>query len=543
MKVGLFGGTFDPIHNGHINLAEQFLREMNLDEVWFLVTPQNPWKQGNQLSDDYLRLQMVTLALKDHDHLIASDYEFHLEKPSYTYKTLRKLREEFPDNEFFLLIGADNWVKFDHWAEHEEILQNHHIAVYPRKGFDVDESTIPEGVTLVNMELYDVSSTQIRQMIEQGDDVSSFVPKQILELLKTQCKQPQNHQIVKPRTAVVILNWNGAEMMKRFLPSVVKNTMEDADIWVADNASTDDSLSLLKQEFPSVKTIALDRNWGFAEGYNKALSQIQADYFVLLNSDVEVTPHWLDPLVKCLNENPDVVAVQPKLLKANLEIAKQQNVFEYAGASGGFIDKYGYPYCRGRLFDIVEPDNGQYDEPLEIHWATGACLMIRSKDYFEAEGLDGRFFAHNEEIDLCWRLRIAGKKIMCIPQSRVFHLGGGTLPQGNPRKTYLNFRNNLTMLYKNLPESRLNPVMRMRLLLDYVAALQSVLKGNKEDAKAIVRARHDFKKWKKNFMDDRARIQSSRELTVNKDLSSFSILWHFFALGHKTWNRLPLPKP
>lgn len=341
------------------------------------------------------------------------------------------------------------------------------------------------------------------------------------------------------KTAIVILNWNGAKMMRRFLPSVVENSTGDCEVWVADNASTDESLELLRTDFPSVKTIVLDKNWGFAEGYNKALSQIEAEYFVLLNSDVEVTPHWLDPLVRCLDENPDVVAVQPKLLKATTspqEVGKL--MFEYAGASGGFVDKYGYPYCRGRIFDVVEEDKGQYDEPIEIHWATGACLMIRAKDYQESGGLDGRFFAHNEEIDLCWRLRIAGKKIMCIPESRVFHLGGGTLPQGNPRKTYLNFRNNLTMLYKNLPEKRLKPVMRMRLFLDYVAALQSLLKGNLGDVKAIIRARKDFNNWKNDFAEDRKRIQISRQLDVESDLSETFLLWQFYACGKKTWSKI-----
>ncbi len=536
MKVGLFGGTFDPIHNGHISLAEQFLKELHLDEVWFLVTPQNPWKKDNRLSDDAFRLEVVKKALEGHKGLVASDYEFHLEKPSYSYKTLRHLREDYPETEFTLLIGADNWVKFDHWAEHEEILQNHNIAVYPREGYEVGEATMPEGVALVKTDLYNVSSTQIREMLSRGEDVSALVPLQTIELIANKYNQK------KVKTAVVILNWNGAEMMRRFLPSVVENSMPDSEVWVADNASTDNSLEVLAKEFPTVKTLVLEKNWGFAEGYNKALSQIDAEYFVLLNSDVEVTPHWLEPLTKCLDENPDVVAVQPKILKGSMDTwAKdiENPMFEYAGASGGFVDKYGYPYCRGRLFGIVEQDKGQYDEPMEIHWATGACLMIRAKDYKESGGLDGRFFAHNEEIDLCWRLRIAGKKIMCLPESKVYHLGGGTLPQGNPRKTYLNFRNNLTMLYKNLPENRLKPVMRMRLVLDNVAALQSLLKGNMGDVKAIYNARKAFKEWKNDYSEDRKKIQSMRKLTANKDLTPISILWQFYALGKKKWDKLP----
>lgn len=344
------------------------------------------------------------------------------------------------------------------------------------------------------------------------------------------------------KTAVVILNWNGAEMMRRFLPSVVACTTTDSEVWVADNASTDNSLEVLKNEFPTVKTVVLEKNWGFAEGYNKALAQIDAENFVLLNSDVEVTPHWLEPLVEHLDKNPEVAAVQPKLLKADINIKASENndaSFEYAGAAGGFIDRHGYPYCRGRLFDVVEHDYGQYDSPMEIHWATGACMLIRAKDYFDAGGLDGRFFAHNEEIDLCWRLRIAGKKVVCIPESKVYHLGGGTLPQGNPRKTYLNFRNNLTMLYKNLPEQDLKKVMRMRYILDYIAAAQSLLKGNIGDVKAICRARRDFNKWKNDFNTDRMNIQANRKLSASKDLAHLSLLWQFFAMGKKTWDKLP----
>ncbi|MCQ2243145.1 MAG: glycosyltransferase family 2 protein [Bacteroidaceae bacterium] len=335
-------------------------------------------------------------------------------------------------------------------------------------------------------------------------------------------------------SAVIILNWNGVEMMRRFLPSVVEHSPE-ADVIVADNGSTDDSLSMLERVFPTVKTIALDKNYGFAEGYNRAIKQVEGkyEYVVLLNSDVEVTEDWLSPLVAFMDEHPDCAACQPKLLAYH-----DKQMFEYAGAAGGFVDKFGYPYCRGRIFSTVEKDEGQYDKTLEIHWATGACMMVRMKDYLDYGGLDGRFFAHNEEIDLCWRLRILGKKIYCVTDSKVYHVGGGTLPQGNPRKTHLNFRNNLTMLFKNLPEKDLKKVMRARYWLDRVAMLQSLAKGNIADVKAIMKARKDFEEWKADFEKDRADIQLKRKLHGSQDLTNKSILWQYFALGKKKFSEI-----
>lgn len=535
-RIGIFGGTFDPIHKGHVALAERFLEHMLLDEVWFLVTPQNPWKKDTNLTDDAFRLSMVKESLKNHTRLIASDYEFNLPKPSYTYQTLRRLRAEYPDTEFIILIGADNWVKFDQWAEAAEILKNHRLAVYPRKEYDVDEAAMPEGVTFFKTEFYDVSSTQIRDMISRGENITALVPEGVAPMLY------EKYGKKTMKTAVVILNWNGAKMMRRFLPYVVQHTMKEAEVWVVDNASTDDSLELLRTSFPTVKTLAFQKNWGYAYGYNKAIDTIDADYFVLLNSDVECSPGWLEPLVRCLDDNPDVVAVQPKLLQAYMDTPAEnitESTFEYAGAAGGFVDKFGYPYCRGRLFDVVEKDHGQYDSAIDIHWATGACLVVRAEEYKKAGGLDGRFFAHCEEIDLCWRLRIAGWRIMCVPESRVYHLGGGTLPQGNPRKTYLNFRNNLTMIYKNIPEQRLKSVMRIRRLLDYVAMLQSLVKGNRADATAIWNARRDFRNWKHSFRQDRTDIQTNRRLSADRDLAPLSLLWQFFAIGRKTWDKLP----
>lgn len=351
--------------------------------------------------------------------------------------------------------------------------------------------------------------------------------------------EDRNRRDTAPKTyaaelAIVILNWNGRDMMRKYLPSVVEYS-DGAEIVVADNASTDGSIEMLRQEFPTVRTIVLDRNWGFAEGYNKALQQIDAEYYLLLNSDVRVEKGWLEPMMSYLRKHDDVAACQPKLLSE-----LNPSCFEYAGACGGFIDRYGYPYCRGRVLDTVERDRGQYNTVMEILWATGACLLIRSADYWEAGGLDGRFFAHNEEIDLCWRLNNMGRRVVCVPQSKAYHLGGGTLPKGNPRKTYLNFRNNLTMLYKNLPDGELKPVMRMRRLLDYIAAVQMLVLGRSlGDFKAVIRARRDFRLWKKQFDKDREAINKNRKSTFVPGKMSFSLIWQYYVNGIRTFDRLP----
>lgn len=330
-------------------------------------------------------------------------------------------------------------------------------------------------------------------------------------------------------TAIVILNWNGAHMMKTYLPTVLDYSQDEGEVWVADNASTDNSMDMLRRDFPQVRTLQLDQNYGFAEGYNKALSQIEADYYVLLNSDVEVTPGWLATLRNYMDAHPEVAACQPKLLSV---FARDK--FEYAGASGGLLDKYGYPFCRGRIFDTVETDRGQYDDVAQIHWATGACLMVRAEDYWRVGGLDGRFFAHNEEIDFCWRLRLLGRAIVCVPQSVVYHVGGGTLPKGNPMKTFLNFRNNLTMLYKNLPDDQLSHVMRVRCFLDYLAAFQTlILNRNVADFKAIIKARRAFRKWRHSFDADRADIQSRRVPTLMDELAPLSIIWQYYVRRRK----------
>lgn len=337
------------------------------------------------------------------------------------------------------------------------------------------------------------------------------------------------------RVAIVILNWNGRKMLAEYLPSVLDYSRADADIYVADNASTDDSVDFLQQHYASeVKLIQLEKNWGFAEGYNRALAEIDAEYFVLLNSDVEVTHHWLTPLIEFMDSHEEVAACQPKLLSLT-----DKDFFEYAGASGGFIDRYGYPFCRGRIFDTLEEDNGQYDYRQEIFWATGACLFIRAKDYADVGGLDARFFAHNEEIDLCWRLRLRGRKIYCIPESVVYHLGGGSLPKGNPMKTFLNFRNNLTMLYKNLPESELRHVMRWRWFLDYLAAWKMLLLDwNVGEFKAVYRARRAFKAWRKDFSADREQIQQSRAEGTATGMYAHSILWQYYVKGNHHFSKL-----
>ena len=336
------------------------------------------------------------------------------------------------------------------------------------------------------------------------------------------------------KVAIVILNWNGEKMLRQYLPSVIQYSRDEAMVYVADNASTDNSLELLRTHFPEVKLVILEKNWGFAEGYNKALKQIDAEYYLLLNSDIEVTHHWLTPMIEFLDSHDDVAACQPKLLSIF-----DKDSFEYAGASGGYLDRFGYPFCRGRIFETVEKDNGQYDYATDILWATGAALMIRAKDYWEAGGLDGRFFAHNEEIDLCWRLRIMGRRIVCLPESYVYHVGGGTLPKGNPMKTFLNFRNNLTMLYKCLPDEELKYVMRWRWWLDYLAAWEMlILKRNLGDFKAIYRARRAFKRWKKDFSDDRKKIQQSRVAKQIPEQKRFSLLWQYYAKGRKTFSAL-----
>ena len=337
------------------------------------------------------------------------------------------------------------------------------------------------------------------------------------------------------KVSVVILNWNGAGMLRKFLPGVVEHSQgEGVEICVADNASTDDSRELLRKEFPGVRLIELAVNYGFAEGYNRAFQQVEAEYVVLLNSDVEVTPGWLLPLCTYMDAHPETAACQPKLRSE-----RNKECFEYAGAAGGYLDIYGYPFCRGRIFDVVEEDKGQYDSVASVFWASGAALFIRLKDYREVGGLDGRFFAHMEEIDLCWRLGSRGRGLVCVPQSVVYHVGAATLKKESPRKTFLNFRNNLLMLYKNLPEAELKRVLRIRGLLDIVAMVVFFLKGEKENAKAVIQARKEFKQLRPSFEASR---KDNLLHTVTDDVQgkcSFSILWKYHVCGAKYFSQLP----
>lgn len=288
------------------------------------------------------------------------------------------------------------------------------------------------------------------------------------------------------RIAIVILNWNGKAFLQKFLPSVIRHS-EGANIYVADNASTDGSLAFLTNEFPTVKRINNGENLGFAGGYNQALKQLDEAFFVLLNSDVEVTANWLQPVMELFDSDPQIAAIQPKILSYS-----DKTSFEYAGAAGGFIDTYGFPFCRGRIFDTIEKDAGQYNTAQEVFWATGACLFIRSNVYRELGGLDHDFFAHMEEIDLCWRAKRAGYKVMVQPQTTVYHVGGGTLPKSNPFKTFLNFRNGLEMLAKNLPKNQLFPKIFMRLVLDGIAGIKFLVSGQAKDCLAIIKAHFAF---------------------------------------------------
>ena len=339
----------------------------------------------------------------------------------------------------------------------------------------------------------------------------------------------------KKRIAVVILNWNGADMMRRYLPFVIRNSQSLADVIVADNGSTDASCTVVRDEFPEVRLIALPENYGFAEGYNRALAGLDYEFYLLLNSDIEPDADWLAPLLAYMDHHPEVAACQPKLLAQ-----RQPDTYEYAGAMGGLVDRYGYPYCRGRLFDTVEKDHGQYDaDATPLLWATGAALLVRRKDWEASGGLDGRFFAHMEEIDLCWRLCCRGRKVVCVPESRAYHVGGASLAQGNPRKTFLNFRNNLLMLYKNLPEESLGPVLRMRCLLDYVAAAKFLLSGDTANARAVVRARREFARLRPEFAPQRAENLRQMRVAHPAGHTSLCLLWQYYARGRKLFSQLP----
>ncbi len=293
-----------------------------------------------------------------------------------------------------------------------------------------------------------------------------------------------------PSVAIVILNWNGRKFLEQFIPSVMASTYENKRVIIADNASTDDSVSFLKNNFPEVELLIHKSNEGFAKGYNTALEQVKADYYVLLNSDVEVTSHWIEPVISLMESDPLIAACQPKILAYG-----NKNQFEYAGACGGWIDEFGYPFTRGRVFDVCELDKGQYDSTEACFWASGAALFVKARAYHELGGLDEFFFAHQEEIDLCWRFQLSGYKVFVQPRSVVYHVGGGTLPKGNNRKTFLNFRNNLVMLYKNLPRRTACWKLPFRVLLDATAAWKSLLGGDPGFFFSVIKAHLHFLKW------------------------------------------------
>ena len=330
-------------------------------------------------------------------------------------------------------------------------------------------------------------------------------------------------------TAVIILNWNGLNLLKEYLPSVIEHTPASiGTVIVADNGSTDGSVEWLRSEHPEVQLLIFDQNYGFAEGYNRAIRACAPSYrySVLLNSDVRVTDDWLSPLVSFMESHPEAGACQPTVRSA-LEPEK----FEYAGAAGGFLDRHGFPYCRGRIFDTVETDRGQYDTPIQVHWATGAALMVDNEVYLSCGGLDAAFFAHMEEIDLCWRIRLSGKQIWAVPQSKVYHLGGGSLPASDPRKTYLNFRNNLLMLHKNLPDRVRRGVLFRRRLLDTVAWLKFILSGQKDNASAILKAHKDFRSMSKAY------TTHPKENLLNVDTN---IIFDYYVRARHTFSSLKI---
>lgn len=347
--------------------------------------------------------------------------------------------------------------------------------------------------------------------------------------------------------AIVILNWNGRSMLERFMPSVVKYSLMDSEseagwqtpnsepltitseVVVADNGSSDDSVPFLQARYPNVRLLLFDKNYGFAEGYNRALAQVQADYYVLLNSDVECTPHWVQPVVSMMERETNVAIAQPKLLMYD-----RKDTFEYAGGAGGFIDRYGYPFCRGRLFSTLERDHGQYDDERNIFWASGAAMFVRANVFHELGGLDGDFFAHMEEIDFCWRAKNNGYEVRYCPRSVVFHVGGGTLPKSSPFKTRLNFRNNLAMLYKNLPPNRQRRVVYFRLVLDGVAAFKFLLQGNFGEFKAVWQAHHEFRSMKPQLRKKRDALKLRPVSCVYRRL----ILLDYYLLRHTLFSSL-----
>jgi GT2 family glycosyltransferase len=338
------------------------------------------------------------------------------------------------------------------------------------------------------------------------------------------------------KTAVVILNWNGLGYLKKFLEvTIVNSSSQLTKIYVADNASSDGSAEWIEKEYPLINLIRLDKNYGFADGYNKALQQIDAEYFILLNSDIEVTVGWTVPLVGFMEQNPRVASCQPKILSW-----KNRDEFEYAGAAGGFIDKFGYPFCRGRIFSFVEKDTGQYNSNTEIFWSSGACMIVRADAWKKCLGFDKDFFAHMEEIDLCWRFQKAGYRVCFVPGSVVYHVGGGALPYDSPFKTYLNFRNNLFLLYKNLPDRNFHLNLFLRKSLDALSAAMFLFTGRFKNVVSVLNAHIDYYK---SIRVLKLKRESVKKLTITESLSTImnkSLVLEFYIKGIRTFNKLKM---
>ena len=334
---------------------------------------------------------------------------------------------------------------------------------------------------------------------------------------------------MRKKVAVVILNWNGKKFLEDLLPTLIKHTPSDVNIVVGDNASTDGSVEFLQQNHPQIKIIRNSKNYGFAEGYNRVLNKVETDYFVLLNSDVEVTSNWIEPVVDMMEANEEIAICQPKLLSYY-----QRDTFEYAGGAGGYIDKYGYPFCRGRMFTTLEQDKGQYDDACEIFWATGAAMFVKANVWKQLVGLDGDFFAYMEEIDFCWRAKNAGYKVCYCPQSVVYHIGGGTLPPSSPFKTFLNFRNNFSLLFKNLPKQQLLYILPIRVLLDFVAACKFLAEKKPKEFTAVIKAHWEFYKQIPTLKKKR------KEITQHKvsNIYNGNIVLEYYLKGKKEFSRL-----
>ena len=334
-----------------------------------------------------------------------------------------------------------------------------------------------------------------------------------------------------PKVAIVILNWNGQNYLEKFLPSILATAYDNKEIIVADNGSTDGSVPFLQKHFPQVRLMCFNENYGFAKGYNMALKDIHADYYAIINSDIEVQPGWLTPIIILLQQDKLNAACQPKLLSFN-----NKKLFEYAGGAGGWLDNYGYPFARGRVFDVCEEDNGQYDITERIFWVTGAAMVIRSNVFHEMKGFDEYFFAHQEEIDLCWRMQLAGYSLYCCPSSIVYHVGGGTLPRGNSLKTFLNFRNNQIMLYKNLPWSQKWWKIPFRIFLDAVSALKGLFIGDGGYFLSIFKAHFSFLKW--ILFRQSQSVFPAKRTGKPAGVYKGNLVWQHFLKGKKYFSQL-----